>query len=354
MKLPDVLIESIVRTEEALDRLKLAYKERFNRFDAARPVPYRGYGRPTALVLRGRVLEDTETGFDPEPGWVANVRNTVRRLETDEIRGARLRVRFRDIELEVVADDEAFFEARIEPDEPVEPGWHEVTVEIVESMASETVGPVKGEVLVPPAAADFLVVSDLDDTVLHTGATDRLGMMRTVVTNDAHSRTPLEGVASLYRDFVAGPRGDGANPIVYLSRSPWNLYGMVTGFLEHHGLPRGPVLLKDYDLRGMLASENEAYKHERLTELLDFYPSTDFVLIGDSGQHDPEAYLRIVRERPERVRAIFIRDISPPERDREVDRIAAEVGELGVAFVRAATSAEIRRAAARLGLVARE
>lgn len=354
MGIGDRLAEVLVRTEEGLDRLKLGWKRRFNRFSPAHIVPYRGYGRSDILLLTGRVLEAEETGFDPEPGLWTNIRNTIRRLETDEIRGASIRVRFRDVELEVEADDEAFFTVRVEPDPPVEPGWHEVELEVVEAMAEEHVGAVTGEVLVPPGNADFMVVSDLDDTVLRTGAEDRLTMFRTVLLNDARSRTPFHGVHGLYRALEAGPDGGGANPFFYLSRSAWNLYPMLEGFLAHQDLPKGPLLLKDYGLREILTGGGKDFKEDALRHLLEFYDGTPFVLVGDSGQRDPEIYRELALEHPERIEAIVIRDVAPSERDREVRGIAEELDRVGVPMILANESDEAARRLADLGLIEEE
>ena len=248
MKLLEYIARGIVSAEESLDWVKLRYKERFRRFDPARPLLYRGYGRQGRVFIRGRVLEDSETGFEPEPGWRDNIRNTIRRFETDEIRGARVRARFQEQELECTADNEAFFRFEFHPGRALEPGWHRVEAEIVESMAHEDTGVEVGEALIPPEDADFVVVSDMDDTVIQTGASDRTTLLRVVMTNDAHSRKPFEGVGALYHALQAGPGGNGFNPIFYLSRSPWNVYELLTGFMEHHELPKGPLLLRDAGL----------------------------------------------------------------------------------------------------------
>jgi phosphatidate phosphatase APP1 len=351
VKVPDILVQAVVETEDALDRLKLAYKERFNRFDPARIVAYRSYGRSDRLLVRGRVMEASETGFEPEPGFIDNLRNTLRRLETDEIRGAKVRATFRDLTVMAEADEEAFLEFAIEPEEPVEAGWHRVRLDVTESMASEDDGPSEAEIRVPPDECDFFVVSDLDDTVVRTGATQRLGMFRTVLLNDAHTRLPFEGVGPLYRALAAGPSGSGANPFFYLSRSAWNLYGMLEGFLDHHDLPKGPLILKDYGMRSLLGREEESYKRDVLDELLAFYPDARFLLIGDSGQHDPEVYSGLARDCPDRVRAIFIRDVTDPGRDREVRAIADEMAEIGVPMVLAGNSRDAAIEAVDLGLI---
>ena len=55
------------------------------------------------------------------------------------------------------------------------------------------------------------------------------------------------------------------------------------------------------------------------------YPHLPFILIGDSGQHDPEIYRRVVEDYPNRIRAIYIRDVSNDARHDEVQTISAEL-----------------------------
>ena len=51
----------------------------------------------------------------------------------------------------------------------------------------------------------------------------------------------------------------------------------------------------------------------KISSLRFFFSNTvrDYVLVGDSGEKDPEIYVVIAREYPDRVRAIFIRAIDP-------------------------------------------
>src|SRR3546814_6066391 len=59
------------------------------------------------------------------------------------------------------------------------------------------------------------------------------------------------------------------------------------------------------------------HKLALIRNMLELYDQFPFVLIGDSGQRDPEIYAQVVREHPGRVAAIYIRDVTRnPERDR--------------------------------------
>ena len=49
-----------------------------------------------------------------------------------------------------------------------------------------------------------------------------------------------------------------------------------------------------------------------------------FILIGDSGQADPEIYAEVVKTYPGRIQAIYIRDVSTAARDATVQKLIAE------------------------------
>ncbi|MGH7483506.1 MAG: phosphatase domain-containing protein, partial [Longimicrobiales bacterium] len=203
-------------------------------------------------------------------------------------------------------------------------------------------------VLVPSSEAEFGVVSDVDDTVLRSHVTNRLLFARAVLLRNARSRPPLAGVAELYRALEAGPDGRGRNPVFYVSLTAWNLYDVLEACLAVHDVPLGPLMLRD---RGLNASVAPRDKVDRALELFALYPTLPFVLIGDSGQGDPESYLQVVRRAPGRVLAVYIRDVSPERRDREVHAVAGEVASYGVPMVLVGDSAAAARHARERGLI---
>jgi phosphatidate phosphatase APP1 len=85
--------------------------------------------------------------------------------------------------------------------------------------------------------------------------------------------------------------------------------------------------------------------------LLATYPDLPFVMIGDSGEQDPEIYRRIVYEHPDRIFAVYIRDVTTPERDAEVRKISEELRDLGVEMLLTPGTTEAAGHAEGLGLV---
>jgi len=173
-----------------------------------------------------------------------------------------------------------------------------------------------------------------------------------VVRNNAHTRLPFEGVAAFYRTLQTGLDDGPLNPIFYVSSSPWNIYDMLQDFLNVHGVPPGPLFLKDWS--PTVLGKHRDYKLGVIRRLLDTYEELPFVLIGDSGEEDPEIYLLTVREHPGRIRAVYIRDVTPGERDVEVRAIAAEVRRLGTEMVAVPDTIAAAEHAASIGLIAPE
>ena len=300
-------------------------------------LPYLGYGTRRRLVVCGRVLEDE--GFRPAADADTRWRNLVRfykRLESDEVAGARVRGRFFGLEKETVTDGEGYFRIELKID-ALQPGiWQEVELELLHPAPARAVA----RVLVPSPRARFGVISDIDDTVVSSNVTRKLRLLLTVALTNARTRKPFPGVAAFYRALHAG-----ANPVFYVSRSPWNLYAPLVEYLEVQGFPAGPLLLRDF---GLSSSRN--HKTEVIAAILASYPKLGFILIGDSGEQDPEIYAAIVRRFPRRIRAIYIRSVNPG-RVGEIEKLAAAIAKTGCQLVLAPEAGPAAAHAAAEGLI---
>ncbi len=346
------------RLDRGVDAVKYRLADRFDRDDPLQILPYRGYGTRGRLSVFGRVLEDepiAEASAD-DSLW-KNLANTWKRIESDEVPFAHLRARFRGWEGDLTADEEGYFRLDLDLPEPLPElgGWQEVEIELV--APQDPAGrPVlaAAPAYVPPAAAEYGVISDLDDTVVESNVTDRWAAARTVLFGNARTRLPFEGVAAFYQALHGGASGTAGNPLFYVSSSPWNLYDLLADFLDLHEIPRGPLLLRDLgiDPTKLLSSDHHAHKLAQIRPLLALHPHLPFVLLGDSGQHDPEIYREVVREHPGRIRAVYIRRAGErPGRDGEVEAIARDLEAAGVPLLLVRDTAPAAAHAASLGLV---
>lgn len=317
---------------------------------------YRGHGTADKLYVSGRVFVG-----DPIPPATAhdaafrNLWSTVRRLGSDEVPLARIRATVDGHSTVVLADDEGFFEVGLPASTTTSAGevWREIDLELIDPHAEG--GPVtaRGFSIVPPREARFGIISDIDDTVVKTDVANMMRMMRLVLLTNAHTRLPFEGVAAFYRALHAGPAGPSTNPIFYVSSSPWNFYDLLMEVFHVHGVPPGPLFLKDYGLaRDLLLSRNHAeHKLSAISHIFDTHPSLAFVLVGDSGQMDPEVYAEITERYPGRVLAVYIRDVTSEDRDAEVVAIGTRLRTMGVDLVLVDDTMSAARHAVDLGLI---
>ena len=304
------------------------------RLQADRPVqivPYIGFGTTKHVMLKGRVLVDNGITSAEENDTVwENLLNMYRRFESDEVPGARLSAQINGQQIEMVTDEEGYFQAHVDLDQPLPQGqtWHEVQFRLVDPPTD----PVEatGKLIVPPEDAQFGVISDLDDTVIRTDVLNLFKMARNVFLHNAHTRLPFAGVAAFYRALQQGTTGSW-NPIFYLSKSPWNLYDLLVDFLGVRDIPMGPLLLTDLGFSDdqFLVPSSHDHKLTYIQSLLDTYPHLPFLLIGDSGQHDPEIYVEAAQGNPGRIAAIYIRDVTDELRDSEVRALAQQAQDAG-------------------------
>lgn len=170
-----------------------------------------------------------------------------------------------------------------------------------------------GTVLLVPAQG-LSVISDIDDTVKVSHVTDRARLMASTFVDDFSA---VPGMAPLY----AGWAKAGA-ALHFVSSSPWHLYAPLTQMLDAAGFPKATLALKHIRLKDAtildLFRDASKTKPPLIEALLAAYPGRQFVLVGDSGELDPEIYANIHRRHPGRIVQILIRNVTgaTPSDDR--------------------------------------
>jgi phosphatidate phosphatase APP1 len=321
-------------------------------------VPYRGYAGATRVLVQGRVQE--AKGIPPASAtdsvW-RNLFNTYKRIDADPLPHARVQISVGGVVREVEADDEGFIRAWIDLPAPLPSTapWQPVGLRLLSPLpAGQAEVHATGQVRVPTGAPAFGVISDLDDTVIQSRITSFLQAVRTVMLGNARTRLPFPGVAAFYQALEQGGDGARLNPIFYVSSSPWNIYDVITEFMDIQKIPRGPLVLRDWDfgLEMLAASRHADHKSAVIRDIVQLHPEMQFILIGDTSQQDPEIYRRIVAEFPNRVKAIYIRDVTRSlERSASVKKLADEVLAAGSTLVLAEHTLDAAKHAAEKGWI---
>lgn len=321
------------RAESRLDRYRRHVSRRVLPLRDILVQPYLGFGNARFIEVTGRVLQDRHIGAPSQHSsrW-ENTVATVKRIASREIAAARLRATCCGQEQETVSDHEGYFRFRFETPAAGTERWQPISITLLDPLGNAKAPfSVEAEALVPPVSCEYGVISDIDDTVVESNATNFWKLMKLTLMRNAYTRVPFEGVAALYRAFRAGAGGNAENPVFYVSSSAWNVYDLLLRFMEVHGLPKGPLFLRDLGIERdyFFKSSHGQHKRAAIERILEAYPQLPFILIGDSGQKDAEIYRDVVHDHPGRVQAIYIRRVGHFFTEH-VERIAAELNAAGI------------------------
>ncbi|MGJ8725479.1 MAG: App1 family protein [Roseibacillus sp.] len=311
------------------------------------------------VILRGRVERKKELRpSDVDDSKRRNFLNMAAHFFTKEIPYARVEGRVGEKTFETVCDGEGYFSYCLNLGETslAEPEV-EFTAHVLLSEDSEeaTTVSTKGTLSICPDSAQRIIISDIDDTVMESGAAKLWQLLRNTLLENVHTRRVFPGVSRFYRDLQGGACGGEANPIFYVTSSPWNLRDFILKVFELRGTPSGPLFMTDWgiDETKVLKAGHSDHKLEAIRHLLDFHQPLPAVLIGDSGEKDPEIYSQVVADYPGRISAIFIRHVSDSAREKEVTRLGEVCQASEVPFHLVSDTDQAEALSRSLGLVAR-
>ena len=151
------------------------------------------------------------------------------------------------------------------------------------------------------------VISDIDDTIKISNVHDKKEMLKNTFLRDF---APVPGMPALYASWEK----QGA-VFHYVSGSPWQLYVPLKEFLEKNNFPRGFFRFKKFRLKDssslrFVTMDQFEYKTAEIEKIMNAFPARKFILVGDSGEKDPEVYGHIAGKYKDRIIAIYIRKVA--------------------------------------------
>lgn len=351
------LVSHAIQLDDMADAAMLRLRQRLGIMDTYQVVPYRTYGTTDKIYVRGRVLEDKKMAVSKDDNFFDNLLNMYKRFETDEVPGVTVQLNLPGEQQQVTTDKEGYFVFNFQPKNPLITNelYHSFPLQLLHANypAGTTVD---AEMILPPADAEYGIISDIDDTIIRTGAANLLAMGKTVLLGNARTRLPFAGVSAFYKALQLGRNGQQNNPFFYVSSSPWNLYDLLTDFMDHNGIPPGPLLLRDFGLQSesFMSGDYMSHKFTEIARILDTYPHLNFVLAGDSGEQDPPIYYEVVKRYPGRIISIYIRDVVSGAKQETAANIALELKKEGVEMILTEHTVKAAEHAAASGLIFRE
>lgn len=169
----------------------------------------------------------------------------------------------------------------------------------------------------PPEAARFhgkmaplVVVSDIDDTIKNTGVTigrSHIKNLPWLAVDPVRPWRPVPGMAQLYRGF----QNTSGAKFYYVSKGPPFNRHRLERALNRYRFPEGQICL-NADFPFAAAS----YKCDVIAPIIEHDRRAHYLLIGDSGETDPESYGMLARKFPRQIDHILIRNITNDRSDR--------------------------------------
>lgn len=172
-----------------------------------------------------------------------------------------------------------------------------------------------------PTRADFIVVSDIDDTILVTEVTSKAKMVYNSLFKKLEDRKPVADTPKFYRELSKGNFSLGTPHFIYLSSSPAFLSRSLKTFIKNNDFPQGSLILK----KSLTSGDHNTHKSEWLKQIVKKYPGKPLFLMGDSGEQDPFIYRSFIEnsESPKIVKGVVIHEVtSRPQKIQALKEIS--------------------------------
>jgi len=273
---------------------------------------YHGYGHTHNLVVYGHVFKyKAKTTQIYSNNLIVNILHLLRLFIIKPYPFVKLRLDFNGQLIHQTSEYDGFFKFEWEAAEKVSAGWHEVKVDVLDEkdqlLTSNT-----GKVYVPHIT-QYGFISDIDDTIMVSYSARIFKRLRELFIKNPRTRKTFPDAQDHYRLLaMSHTTTDQLNPFFYVSSSEWNLYDYLVETFRFNKLPEGVFLLnqiKRWDNIFKTGKTGHEGKLLRVMRILDAFPNQTFVFLGDNSQMDPSIYAKIAEKYPEKVVAVYIRNV---------------------------------------------
>jgi len=329
-----------------LKRIKLLFGN--YKADKIHIMPYRSYGTSFRLYVKGRVLDNYPIQYLDKQSLWQTIKNAVKQFDTYEVPNIKVQLSVSGMVFTTLTDAKGYFLFDVAVAQDMKTisdaeGWVYFYLNVLNGEQATVTEVFQGEFLIPETEADYGVITDIDDTLLNTGVTSFL-KWKVLINSffiNTYRRIPLEGAPGFYQKLHLGVDNKEKNPVFYISNSPWNMYQYLKVFLDHNNFPKGPVLLRSFNsIFQKVSGSEKPHKQKEIINILNTYPGLNFILIGDSGEHDASIYTDIAVQFPNRILCIYLRSVTHKGRMQRVKSIVDNFRITPVLLVETSLAAE--------------
>lgn len=283
---------------------------------------YRGYVNDSELVVFGHVFKSwAPDKYRLDRRSIRHAVSIIHMFRIKPISNVEVTLRFKGMEITTKSLDDGYFGFHLPYTEELESGWHtyQVTCKI------DTFGIIETSEFLKPYPGELGIITDIDDTFLLSHSGNFFKKLYVLLLRNIEKRKVFDDVADHYQALSrAGQNGEcSSNSFFYVSSSEWNLYEFIDSFAKMHSLPKAVMKLKDIKTGIsdflLTGQGNHDHKFQKIKEIILFYPTLQYVLLGDDSQHDPYIYERIVKIFPKNIVAIYIRQTSSQKKKKVIE-----------------------------------
>ena len=308
-------VTDVVAEEELsfLDKLEREFLQLFRLTNQPVVKVYHGYGNVSQMIVFGHVFSLSPLARKKyRKNFWTNTFALLRSFMVVRVADAEVRMMWGGVVCETKTAKDGFYRFEWKHQAKMSPGIYRVQVQYYSKETNTVFATGIGSVIIP-YVNQFSFISDIDDTFLISHSSDIRRRLYVLLTKNAHSRKPFEGVVNHYK-LLAGAQTtvSSPNPFFYVSSSEWNLYDFIKEFTRKNELPEGVFLLSQIKKLSEVwktGATKHGTKFMRIARIFEAYPTQRFVLLGDDSQQDPVIYAGIVTHFPGRVVSVYLRHV---------------------------------------------
>lgn len=279
---------------------------------------FRGYASQDKLFIQGRISRYRHIKNNPEASPLEHLLDTIKRIFNTRIPDVTCEISVLNHTFLTTSNSAGYFTLETNWPSPFYPScscWLNVEAEVKPpndfSIEKSTMS---GEILFVSNKQKFIVISDIDDTLLLTGVKSLFywKVVYNTFLKNLEQRRGIPGAPAFFQRLTQlKDQADWQTFVFYISSTPRTLYDFVLTWLDRCHFPKGPILLKDFGLSTLDKGASQRFKSKLawIKHVMSFFPTIPFVLVGDSGEKDFFLYQNLAKEYPDMVKAILIRDI---------------------------------------------
>jgi phosphatidate phosphatase APP1 len=280
---------------------------------------YRGYANEQELIVMGHVFKPTSMEeYNFQKKNLKNATSVIKMFQIKTQANADVYLKHNNSKIHTKTLIDGYFKFCVPLDQDSNYGWIDYEVSIIYKNQTITTK----DSYIRPHKGNLGIISDIDDTFLVSHTLNPLKKLYVLLFKNVNKRKIYEDVVTHYQALSTAGRENREefNAFFYVSSSEWNLYRFITKFTELHQLPKAVLLLKDIktSLRDFFFTGRGDHNHkfEKIKHILEFYPTLEYVLLGDDSQHDPYLYEAICKIFPVTVKAVYIRQTGTSKKEK--------------------------------------